>query len=334
MYSEKPKLYAREKLYNKLELKSISLDVTSRCNMECSHCYAKTFAKVEPIGLDILKKALDELYEMGVFHYILQGGEAITDPERLEAIINMIYPDETYINISSNGWDMTYDKILWLKKLKVDKISFSLDSGIEKEHDTNRLSGSFRRTLKAIDNVIKEGLDVSFQTTITHDSLKSDGFKKAYEFARKKGIRMEAQIAEPVGAWDGRKDLLITSEDARFIKELCLNSPKTRDGREMVKRDLYRGDEDYCPAGKEFMAIASNGEFLPCNFLQFSLGNIKNKSIKEMRDALLTNKWFNKKYAHCLVGENEEFINSHVMPYVREQKPLNANKIFKLEEKE
>ncbi len=331
MYSEKLKLHARQKLWRPSNLKTISFDVTSKCNMRCPHCYAETFANVEPIGLDVLKKALDELYELGVSHYILQGGEAITDPGRLEAIINMIYPDETYINISSNGWDMDYDKIRWLKGLKVDKISFSLDSGIEEEHDANRLPGSFRRTLEAIDNVIKEGLDVSFQTTINHDSLKSDGFKKAYEFAKKKRIRMEAQIAEPVGKWDGRKDLLITPKDAKFIKELCLNSPPTRDGREMVKRDLYRGNEDYCPAGKEFMAIASNGEFLPCNFLQFSLGNIKDESIKEMRDTLLTNKWFNKKYRHCLVGENEDFINSYVMPYVGKQKPLNANKIFKLE---
>ncbi len=330
MYSEKPKLHEREKLYNKLEIKTISLDVTSRCNMKCPHCYAKTFENVEPIRLDILKKSLDELYEMGVFHYILQGGEAITDPERLKSIINMIHPDETYINVSSNGWDMTYDKIFWLKKLKVDKISFSLDSGIEEEHDANRLPGSFRRTLKAIDNVLKEDLDVSFQITITHDSLKSDGFKKAYEYGIEKGIRMEAQIAEPVGEWDGRKDLLITPEDAKIIKGLQLYSPPTRDGREMVKRDLYRGEEDYCPAGKEFMAISSNGEFLPCNFLQFSLGNIKDKSMNEMRDALLTSKWFNKKYSHCLVGENEEFINNYVMPYVGKQKPLNANEIFKI----
>ena len=331
MYSEKPKLHTREKVWKLGNLKSISLDVTSRCNMNCNHCYAKTFRDVKPIELDILKKALEELYEIGVFHYVLQGGEAITDSERLEAIINMIHPDETYINVASNGWGMTPDKIRWLKELKVDKISFSLDSGIEEEHDASRSRGSFKRVLEAIDDVIKEGLDVSFSIIITHNSLKSDGFKKAYEFAKKKRIRMEAQIAEPVGNWDGRKDILITKEDAKFIKELDVNSPKTTDGRNMVKRDIYRGNEDYCPAGTEFMAMAPDGEFLPCNFLQFSLGNIKGKSIKEMRDALLTSKWFNKKYRHCLVGENEEFIDSYVMPHVGKQKPLDANKIFKLE---
>ncbi len=333
MYSEKPKLHARQKLWKEGNLKSISLDITSKCNMNCCHCYAKTFRNVNQVGLDVLKKALEELYEIGVFHYILQGGEAIVDSERLEAVIKMIHPDETYINVASNGWAMTLEKIRWLKKLKVDKISFSLDSGIEEEHDASRSLGSFKRVFEAIDNVIKEGLDVSFSIVITHDSLRSEGFRKAYEFAKKKRIRMEAQIAEPVGMWDGRTDLLITKEDAKFIKELDLNSPLALDGRNLVKRDLYRGKEDYCPAGKEFMAISPDGEFLPCNFLQFSLGNIKDKSIKEMRDTLLTNKWFNKKYRHCLVGENEEFINTYVMPYVGKQKPLDANKIFELEKK-
>ena len=61
MYSEKPKLHRRGKLYKQGNLRAISLDVTPKCNMSCPHCYAETFVHAKPIELDILQKALDEL---------------------------------------------------------------------------------------------------------------------------------------------------------------------------------------------------------------------------------------------------------------------------------
>ena len=95
MYSQKPGLHQRQRLHKLGNLRTISLDVAPRCNMSCSHCYAETFAHVEPIELGILQKAMDEAYEMGVFHYVFQDGEPIVDPGRLEAILHMCHPEET-----------------------------------------------------------------------------------------------------------------------------------------------------------------------------------------------------------------------------------------------
>ncbi len=87
MYSQKPKLQARRKLYRPGGLRTISLDVTPRCNMTCSRCYADTFANVKPVELDVLGKAMEEAYRLGVYHYVFQGGEPIEDAVRLEAIL-------------------------------------------------------------------------------------------------------------------------------------------------------------------------------------------------------------------------------------------------------
>lgn len=330
MYSEKPELHLRQKAHKPENLRTIALDVTPKCNMDCPHCYAEVFMKVGAVELDVLKKAVDELYEMGVFHYVLQGGEPIDDLARLEAVLKMIYPDATYINVVSNGWGMSLERIKWLKSLKVDKITLSLDSGLEEEHDKNRRPGSFKRVLRAIDNVVDEGLLASISTVVTHQSLYSEGFKTAYELALRKGIRIDVQIAEPVGKWDGNKEFLMTPEDSDFIKKLQLDSPVLKNGFKMVNRDIYCGDQDHCPAALEFMGISTDGNFLPCNFLQFSLGNIKDKSIKEMRNAILKSEWFNGK-ANCLCGENAEFIDTFITPYINDSKPLDAYKIFGLD---
>ncbi len=333
MYTEKPGLHRRQKNFKPGNLRTISLDVTARCNMKCGKCYAQTFAEVKPVELEALEKTADELYESGVFHYVLQGGEPLMDPRRLEAILKLIHPDETYINIVSNGWEMTPEAIRWLKGLKVDKIAFSLDSGIRQEHDSGRLEGSYARVMEGIENTLQEGLLASISIVVTHESLYSDGFNKAYEFAKQKGIRMDVQISEPVGRWDGKKEYLITPEGASYIKQLQINGPVLSNGQRMINRDIYMGEFDHCPAGTEFMAISADGNLLPCNFLQFTLGNIRDKSVTQMRQDLLSSEWFNGRHRICICGEDHEFIDKFIMPYVGHNKPLDAYKVFNLKEK-
>lgn len=330
MYAEKAKLHKRQQEYVSGNLRTIALDVTPKCNMKCSHCYAETFARTTPVGPATLKSALEELYELGVFHYVLQGGEPIEDLERLETVLRGCHPDETYINVVSNGWKMTPEQIAWLKDLQVDKIAFSLDSGIAEEHDGRRRIGSFEKVMKAVDDVLAAGLLASVSIVVTHDSLYSEGFRMAYDYALRKQIRLDVQIAEPVGKWDGRRDLLMTPQDTSYIKSLQINGPLLPNGQRMVNRDVFSGQHDHCPAGSEFMGLTADGQLLPCNFLQYSLGTIGTKSIRDMRESLLRNEWFSGKHPICLCGEDEEFIDRCVMPYVDKPKPLDAYEVFGL----
>lgn len=60
------------------------------------------------------------------------------------------------------------------------------------------------------------------------------------------------------------------------------------------------------------MAIMVDGKFMPCNFIQATLGNIKDKSLKEMRDDLLKSKWFCMEYSYCILGECDEYFKEVV----------------------
>lgn len=331
MYTLKTKLHQREKEYKPGNLRTIALDVTGKCNMRCEFCYAETFSQKKPVEFEVLRKALEEAYEMGVCHYILQGGEVCADYERLKKIISMLHPNETYINIVSNGWGMTKNKIEELRDIQVDKITFSLDSGIREEHDKGRMHGSYERVLTAIDMVKAAGLLSGISTVVTHESLYSEGFNRAYEIAKNRGIRFDVQIAEPVGKWDGNRKCLITKKDAAYIYNLYQNSPIMENGQTMVKRDLYRGGGSVCcPAGTEFMAITVDGNFMPCNFIQATLGNIKDKSLKQMRDDLLRSEWFCKEYPYCILGEDDKFFKEVVAKYRDVEKPLDAYEVFGL----
>jgi MoaA/NifB/PqqE/SkfB family radical SAM enzyme len=323
-------LHERQKRHDPGSLRTIAMDVTSRCNMTCSHCYAETFNKVDEMSLEVMKSAFDQFHQLGVFHYVFQGGEPTVSLKRLEFALRNCYPDETYINVVSNGWEMTQERIAWLRDLKVDKICFSMDSGIPADHDANRLPGSWAKVAQAVDDVLAAGLFTSVSTVVTHSNLHGEGFQKVLDFAKGKGIRVDVQIAEPVGKWDGIKEDLITPEDAAYLKSLQQNLGKTATGQAAIHRDIYCGDCDHCPAGTQFMALTANGNLLPCNFLQYTLGNVADDSIAAMRKDLLDSPWYDDSHGVCICGEDDQFIDSFITPFTDRPKPLDAYEVFKL----
>lgn len=330
VYADKPKLHERQKNHKEGNLRTVVFDTTSKCNMHCPHCYFKTFRKTKPIELEKLEKPLQELQDMGVYHFIFGGGEPIMNLNRLEKIISIIGPNKNYINVLSNGWHMNLENIKKLKKLGVDKICFSLDSGIEEEHDKNRMKGSYKRVIEAVNNTVSEGLFASVTAVPTHENLYSKGFNKLLDYVKEKDVRLQIDIAMPVGEWDGREDILLTDEDTVYLKKLSLDNSFSTDGHPLIKRDLYSEGGDKCRAGTEGLYITVNGELTPCVFLQYSLGNIAEKSIKRMRADLIKSEWFNGKHIKCLCGENREFFKKFIKPYKGIPKPLDAYKVFGL----
>lgn len=332
MYAEKAKLHQREKDYKLGNLRTVALDVTDKCNMSCSHCYAETFMRKKPVDLDSLGRAFDELRGMGCYHYVLQGGEPIADPERLEAVVSQIGAEDHYLNLISNGWQMTRETLSWLVGLGIDKVTFSLDSSIEDAHDANRRKGSYARVLNAIDHAREMGLLVGVSTVVARSGVGSPGFVGLLNMARAKQIRLDVQIAMPVGKWDGRMDVLASEADISGLLRLRRESPRLPNGQVLLNRDVYNyGGLDHCPAGSEFMAIAVDGSVLPCNFVQHSLGNVSTGSIRKMRSDLIKQRWFDGTYPVCLAGESEEFISKYIVGNVEKAKPMDAYALYNLD---
>ena len=332
MFSEKPKLHEREKKYKRGKLKTINLDITGKCNMNCKHCYSVAFRDSNPVELAVLKRVFDEAYELGVTHFILGGGEPITVPERLESIVDLMHPDESYLTLVSNGWEMSIEKIRWLKKLKVDKICLSLDAGTPEEHDKNRAPGSYDRVIEAIDNVMKEGLFVAISGLVTHHDLHNGNFLKLYEIAESKKIRLDIAAAVPAGKWAGRNDILLTLEDQIYLRNLYDTCPTISNGRKMIHRSVYLGGENRCPAGSDGFNISVDGNVFACCFIQHSFGNIRDKSLKEMYEAMIKVKYFNG-YSVCPCVEDREFIDKYITPYAHNTTPSDAYEVFGLCEK-
>jgi MoaA/NifB/PqqE/SkfB family radical SAM enzyme len=213
----------------------------------------------------------------------------------------------------------------------VDKVTISIDSGIPEEHDANRRPGAFDRAVRAVDIVMAAGLLASVSTVVTRHSLYAEGFRRIRDFADTRRIRLDVQIAMPVGKLEGRRELLMQPEDSRHIHAMRTAYPLLPNGQEFIKRDVYNsGDTPQCPAGRDFMSLTSDGHILPCIFCQYSLGRLPETTLAQARRDIMQSPWFQGTHPRCLLGEDETFYERYAAPYLGVAKPLDAYTVFHL----
>ncbi len=142
-------------------------NMTRRCNLRCVHCYAKA---VDPDGTDAISTAqagamIDDLAAYGAPVMLFSGGEPLVREDLPELAAHAVSRGMRAV-ISTNGTLITPQKAAELKKVGLSYVGISMDGG-EETHDRFRgVPGSFRRTIKGIENCKAEGLKVGLRFTI------------------------------------------------------------------------------------------------------------------------------------------------------------------------
>jgi len=262
--------------------------------------------------------------KLGVVVFNFQGGEPFL-PELssyLEEIIKAVKPNRNLINITTNGTLLDERKIKRIKELGVDKLVFSLDSGIAEEHDKFRgVRNTFNRATKNIDLALKNGLRVAINTTLTHQSLYSDGFKKLIEFAEKRNIFVNTIFPAPVGAWEGNMKIVLTKTDTAYINKLRKEHP-------LLRRDVDSTFVKWgCLAVKEAVYITAYGDVLACPFIHISLGNIFQDSLDKIRKRGLKIKFFDHYDKKCFASENYEFMKKYLSYTKGKELPMDYSQV-------
>lgn len=314
----------------KTTLRSMVVMINTECNCDCRHCFAKSFEKDpfhrEKLTTAEMKGALREMVENGVFHFALQGGEPFLHPD-LDGLIAACSPRKSYITLVSNGAMVTEEMLRRVYALGVDKIAVSIDSHFDAEHDAFRgVVGCRERAIQTLHAARKIGLDISIAVTVLNDTLHTDSVQKLLEYAAARQINVEINIPQPVGNWDGRMDLILTDENFAYINNLHRKNPR-------IRRDLYPHiGRTGCPAGKESLYMNVYGDIFPCVYMHISIGNIRDHSLKDIRQNALSVREFAEYIPKCLAGEDRDFIRRYVSQGFGVPKPADGFRIFGLPE--
>ena len=136
------------------------LEVTDRCNLRCLHCYLGDAGSAD-LDPETARLVVEEFGEMGGLRLMVTGGEPMLYPRFDE--LNELLEGRPYRRVLiSNG---TLMRDVDYRALNFDEVQFSLD-GLEAGHDLLRGRGGFSRTMRALEEALGAGMQVSVATVL------------------------------------------------------------------------------------------------------------------------------------------------------------------------
>lgn len=279
VYGPRRKAFFEENGYQVPSLMVMSPSM--KCNLRCYGCYAFEYQKGDDLPYDVVTRVLNEAKEMGIFFFVISGGEPNAWPRLIETLethndaIFQIYTNGTLIN------DKRADEFARLGNV-IPCISVE---GFEKETDARRGKGTFSKICDAMDRLRERGVVFGFSATATRENnefIVSDEF---VDFYVEKGIYLGWYFNYiPIGR-EPDMTLMPTPEQRNYRRKRIL---EIRDTKKVVVADFWNDGilTNGCMAGgHEYFHVISTGDVEPCVFCHFAADNVKEKSLKEILES-------------------------------------------------
>ena len=280
----------------------IQWHLTERCNLRCTHCYQSGAMSAE-LSLDEITSVIDEVDEMIAGwsesyamdfspSFNVTGGEPFLRSDLFD-ILSALRSREFSIYLLTNGTLVTEEKAARLAELEIKGVQVSIE-GPEEVHDAIRGSGSFMRSVAGIQMLLRQGLVVTLNATLSE--VNADRFTDIISLASSLGAQ-RLGFSRLVPSGRGR-DLIhrsLSSDMVRHLYERIFSLQPV--GLEIVTGDPVasqmsctpdssNGLSDIpsggCAAGISGLTLLSDGTITPCRRMPVPLGNVRTDSLREV----------------------------------------------------
>ncbi|MDQ7784684.1 MAG: radical SAM protein [Desulfomonilaceae bacterium] len=203
----------------------LSVEVTTHCNSDCSHCFVRARGgRTSSLPRDLVMTLIEEGYETGYRRLHVTGGEPLLWDGVTDILDYALARGYRTVFLNTNGTLLT-DNIA--RQLAADgdlAVSISLQ-GPKHLHDRVRGTGSYDRAVQGIGNALGAGLPVHIFTAVGQ-SLLPDLPRFAHElFTAFPGIRQLnfiQIIRVPGDVFDLSKEVLAPDQFLRLVKMVSL----------------------------------------------------------------------------------------------------------------
>lgn len=281
----------------------VSWNVTLKCNLKCAHCYinaAETELSNE-LNTDSAKMLIHQITEVSRPLLILSGGEPLLRDDIYE-IIRYGADRGLRMGMGSNGMLIDDETTRRLEEAGMRTVAISLDSSTPEKHDEFRgVKGCWQRAVEAIKALKKSKIDVQVNSTVTLQNY--DEVEDIMTLAEELGVdNFHLFFLVPTGRGTNIEDItpqmyenMIVSTLGK-IKKFKLNvkpscAPQFMRVSKEQGVDMSRWVRG-CMAGLYYCRIYPSGEVTPCPYLPLNLGNIRERTFKDI--------WFNSEVLKAL----------------------------------
>jgi len=250
--------------------------ITSRCNLNCSHCYVKGRDLGQELPPNEALTLAEKIVELGADSVNITGGEPLLRRD-LFKIIDYFREHGLRVSVFSNLTLLT-EKIARNLARREITIYTSIDGARPETHELIRGRGTWHPTMKGIRMLIDLGVTVRSCFTITKYNYRETG--DYLVFSRDLGVDYMSLIPVIPSTKRARNAMPSNKQVYEAIK-LAENTAKNEDiyasiwcapfaGLYVSDKHLYIGK---CPAYTT-LDVGPDGRVLLCDTLDLTIGNI------------------------------------------------------------
>lgn len=156
--------------HKKRLLLSMVLDLTARCNNNCSHCYINlpandVAAKKQELDSHDISAIMDQAQSLGTLWVLLSGGEPLLRPDFYD-IYQMLKKKGFFVSVFTNASLVTKGHIALFEKYPPHNIEVSVYAATPGVHQAVTRKNTFAQTMAGIDMLVSAGLPVTLKSTI------------------------------------------------------------------------------------------------------------------------------------------------------------------------
>jgi MoaA/NifB/PqqE/SkfB family radical SAM enzyme len=308
------------------------LSIINSCNLRCQGCWVDVEAK-DAIELDTLNRTITDAKRHGNVFFGILGGEPFMHPEMLDMIA--AHPD-CYFQIFTNGQLITEKTAKRLRKLGNVTPLISIE-GREITSDERRGGKQvFTRTLRGLDNCLREKLLVGIATSVCQSNLEELLSEDWLRELIARGVHyVWYHSYRPVGPVPNfqlalRPDQLVRVR--RFVVEMRAKMP-------IAIIDAYydaRG-QALCPMSTGVSHhIGPKGDIEPCPIIQFATETIRDERgiFATMRDSAFLKDFRELSAYHtrgCVILERPDLVKQLVLKHGARDTTVRGTAMAELE---
>lgn len=269
------------------QLSSVHIEITSKCNERCVHCYIPHEAKIKSISPDLFMSVLEQCKEMKVLHLTLSGGEPMLHKHFCE-FLKKCRELEFSVSLLTN-LTLINDEILEeMKRNPLLGVQTSLYSMTPEIHDNiTKKKGSFVKTKKAILELVKNKIPLQLSCPIMQQNKNSyqDVISWASEYQIPVGDDYVI-IAKHDHSTDNLVCRMTLPEVKDVIRKRSIFNKKFFSNMEyqVINKRKESSQDFICSVCSSSVCISETGNVYPCAGWQSQvIGNVK--------DTLLSDIW-------------------------------------------
>ena len=257
------------------QLYSVIIELTYRCVCRCVHCYIDEHHSDE-LSTDEIRAVLRQLAEEGVVGLSLTGGEVFVRDD-LEAILEEACRNGFLTTVLTTGILIDESAADMMKKNRVGDVEISIMGANASTHDSiMRHPGAFEAMLRAVRLLKARGINVVLKNSILKQNYTQLEDMAALAASMECLFNASLTVLPTIAGGGEPQGYALDYDTARSL------NPKLVNGGLAFGEDSSNGAILGCNAGKINCAISPFGDVYPCLIWRRSIGNVREKCIKDI----------------------------------------------------